>query len=61
MNYLFPSTKTHIVLFQIEDSNVDPEWTLLFYLRNKCILPPNLYSSTQLNKLGHVQLIIFFS
>nr|CAD7452729.1 unnamed protein product [Timema tahoe] len=24
---------------QVEDSAVDPEWTLLYYLRNKCILP----------------------
>ena len=24
--------------FQIEDPNVDPEWTLLHYLRIKCIL-----------------------
>nr|CAD7204695.1 unnamed protein product [Timema douglasi] len=23
----------------VEDSAVDPEWTLLYYLRNKCILP----------------------
>ena len=23
---------------QVVDSDVDPEWTLLYYLRNKCIL-----------------------
>lgn len=28
----------NIKIFQIEDGDVDPEWTLLYYLRNKCIL-----------------------
>jgi hypothetical protein len=25
------------LLLQVVDSNVDPEWTLLYYLRTKCI------------------------
>jgi hypothetical protein len=27
-----------IFLLQVADGDVDPEWTLLYYLRNKCIL-----------------------